>query len=68
MTTITKITEHRTAGNYTKTSIDINKQNVDFLIKQINPIVIKFKNGTTKILSKKQLEIEKIGKTYATDF
>jgi len=42
--------------NYKLTDIDRKKKDADFLLKQVNPYYIKWKNGNTEKVDKRALE------------
>lgn len=68
MTIFTKTQSHQVTGEYKETSIDINKSNADFLIKQMSPIYIKWNSGEAEIVSKSKLNKLQSTFTWLTDF
>ena len=67
--TFTKVTEAQKMGNYTITSVDLNKKSVDFTIESMNPIFISFNdNSFSGIISKSELKRLQSKHTWKTNF
>jgi hypothetical protein len=67
--TITKTIEAQKMGNYTETKVDLLKKEVDFVIINMNPIWVSFKNnGFRGEISKKQLKVYQQKYTWSTNF
>jgi hypothetical protein len=68
MTTITQIAWAQSVGQYAPTTIDQQKQNADFRILSVNPHYIRWKDGKSETVTKRQLKKLKTAHTWATDF
>lgn len=67
--TITKISKAQKMGNYTETKVDLLKKEVDFVIINMNPVWVAFKNnGFRGQITKKQLKMFQEKYTWSTDF
>lgn len=66
--TFTKVKDAQQMGEYVSTSVDTQKNNADFLIKQMNPIYIKWKSGESQIVTRAKLNKLQKAHTWATDF
>jgi hypothetical protein len=55
-------------GKYTPTTVDENKQNVDFRIMQMSPIYIRWADGSGEIVTPAKLKKLQAKHTFTTDF
>lgn len=67
-TTFKKIKEAEPMGEYKPTAIDERKKEVDFLLLQVRPSVIKWKDGKTQLVTRRQLYKLMEKHTFMCDF
>jgi hypothetical protein len=65
---ISKVKDAQPMGEYQQTSLDLQKKEVDFLLVQVAPFVIRWKNGGSQIVTSAKLKKLQAAHTWLTDF